>query len=209
MQRFFYLVRQAIACCLILLSSLSSVVAKADSYGHYPPKWHNSKFTVEVAENSTRFSFDTLSPVLPDGSPAYGNPFVTQGYIYPADTLKDGDSGVDALGNPLYPEKVIGEWTCRGVFVGEGMATLSGPVVNTTQLFSFYKTPGYDPAKLAKATTVVTEGVELIDIGVPVSRAITGGTGRFSRSRGEVQQTLLGFSDSFGVMLRIKFRAYR
>jgi hypothetical protein len=204
--------RNAITVTTVMLLSLGSFTASAGNYGagqHHWPDWYNSRFVVEVVENPLHFSFDKLSPVLADGSPAYGNPFITEGYIYPAGTLRQGDSGVDDQGKPLYPEKVLGQWTCRGVFVGEGMATTSGPMVATTQLFSFYKTPGFDPAKLTDATSVVTEGFELVDIGVPVTRAITGGTGRFSHTRGEVKQTLLGFSDAFGVSLRINFRAYR
>jgi hypothetical protein len=210
-----YLLTQArkvimsIAVVLVSLSSFTAHAADYDAAKQQWHNWHNSRFVVEVVENPLRFSFDQLSPVLNDGSPAYGNPFVTEGYIYPAGTLKDGDSGVDDQGKPLYPDKVLGQWTCRGVFVGEGMATITGPVVNTTQLFSFYKTQGYDPAKLSNATSVVTEGFEMVEVGVPVTRAITGGTGRFNRTRGEVKQTLLGYSEAFGVSLRIKFRAYR
>ena len=40
-------------------------------------------FEFEVAEDATRFAFDD-EPVFDDGMPGYGNPFVTQGYIYEA-----------------------------------------------------------------------------------------------------------------------------
>ena len=41
----------------------------------------------DVAEDMTRFVF-AEQPVHEDGMPAYGNPFITQGYIYPAGTLE-------------------------------------------------------------------------------------------------------------------------
>jgi hypothetical protein len=73
--------------------------------------------TVEVAENPYRFSFDTAGPLLVDATPAYGNSFVTQGYIYPKNTLQHGDSGVAANGNPSYPDLVLGEFrTIEGLW---------------------------------------------------------------------------------------------
>lgn len=189
---------------VLLFLSLGFAAVQADDYDALKVHRQAQGLIVDVAEDPSRFSFDTTGAVLEDGSPAYGNPFVTQGYIYPQGTLQNGDSGVDSEGNPLYPERVIGEWTCRGVFVGEGMATVSGPVVNTTQLFSFYRSPGHDSNKLTKAMSIVTEGFELADIGVPIKRAITGGTGRFLRASGEAKQELLGISEQFGVSLRIR-----
>ena len=80
----------------------------------------------DVAEDATRFVFDE-EPVDEDGLPEYGNSFVTQGYIYPEGTL-DGSNGVKANGEPEFPNKVIGEWTCRGWFIGEGATTETGTV---------------------------------------------------------------------------------
>lgn len=47
----------------------------------------------DVAEDLSRFVFSP-APVFDDGMPAYGNAFVTQGYIYPAGTL---DGGVELV----------------------------------------------------------------------------------------------------------------
>lgn len=195
----------------VVLVLLSLGGGGAHAHDRHAAKAHGRVkiLTVEVAENPLRFSFDTAGPLLEDGTPAYGNPFVTQGYLYPEGTLQPGDSGVDNDGNPSYPALVIGEWTCRGVFVGEGFATVTGPVVNTTQLFSFYRTPGHDAGKLANARSLITEGFELADVGVPISRAITGGTGRFRTASGESRQLLLGLSEQLGVSLRVKFRLRR
>jgi hypothetical protein len=42
--------------------------------------------------------------------PAHRNPFVTQGYVYPADTLKPGIDGVNEDGSPAFPDLVLGTW---------------------------------------------------------------------------------------------------
>ena len=168
-----------------------------------------------VAESGARFSFDE-APVFEDGLPAYGNAFVTQGFIYPYGTLNDSNGVIneyDDKGNlvdvhPEFPEQVIGEWVCRGYFIGNGFRTETGPVVITTQLYDFYAEPGaqVSPVKASGRLNLVTEGYELVDVGVPVERAVTGGTGRFKRARGEAVQVLLGTNASEGVNLRFSIR---
>jgi hypothetical protein len=142
---------------------------------------------VDIAEDGTRFVFDE-APVFDDGFPAYGNPFVTQGYIYPAGTLTDSN-GVNPDGTPEFPDKVIGEWTCRGYFIGDGAHTTEGAWVFTTQLFAFG-----DDADTGAETIVVT-GYEGAQPGAIVTGAITGGTGRYATARGEADQELLGFNN--------------
>jgi hypothetical protein len=150
----------------------------------------------DVAEDPTRFVF-APTPVDADGLPAYGNYFITQGYLYPEGTL-NGSDGVLSDGRPEFPDKVLGEWTCWGSHVGDGAKTKTGPIVVTTQLYRLGKQAG--------DRTVVTEGYELADVGVPVKRAITGGTGRFRSAGGEQVQRLLGFGASNGVKLRVTLR---
>jgi hypothetical protein len=123
----------------------------------------------DVAENARRFVFDE-TPLFPDGAPAYGNEFVTEGYIYPAGTL-NSTNGVNEDGSPEFPDQVIGRWVCRGWHVGEG-------------------------AKTAK----------LVDLNVPIQRAIIGGTGPFAEARGEATQTMIGFNQLNGVNLRFTIR---
>jgi len=143
--------------------------------------------TVDVAEDGTRFVFDE-APVFDDGAPAFGNPFVTQGYIYPAGTLTDSN-GVNPDGSPEFPDEVIGEWSCRGYFIGEGGHSTEGAWVFTTQLFAFgaHADTG--------AETIVVTGYEGVEPGVAVSGAITGGTGSYAAASGEASQTLLGFNN--------------
>jgi hypothetical protein len=150
----------------------------------------------DIAENGKRFVFEE-TPVHEDlnpPQPAYGNPFVTEGYIYPLNTL-NGSNGVKADGSPEFPEKVIGKWTCRGWFIGDGVKTTTGPWVITTQLYD-----------LGDQHTLITEGYEIADLNVAVLRGITGGTGPFMNARGQAAQTLLGFNVTGGVDLRFKIR---
>ena len=129
----------------------------------------------DVAEDGTHFVFD---PDLTDGDgmPGYGTSFVTHGYLYPAGTLSESN-GVNADGSPEFPDQVLGEWICRGWFVGEGMRTTTGAIVVTSQLYSFGDTPG--------EAMISSDGYELADVGVEIARAITGGTGSFVGAGGE------------------------
>lgn len=86
----------------------------------------------DMAEDATRFVC-AAQPAFEDGMPAYGNPFITQGYIYPEDTLGESN-GVAEDGSPEFADDLLGEWTCRGWMVGDGMRTKTGPMVITTQL---------------------------------------------------------------------------
>ncbi|MDQ3987648.1 MAG: hypothetical protein M3291_00320 [Actinomycetota bacterium] len=143
---------------------------------------------VDIAENGTRFVSDE-APVFPeDGMPAYGNSFLTQGYIYPAGTL-NGSNGVNPDGTPEFPDKVIGEWSCRGYFIGDGAHTTKGAWVYSTQMFAF----GED-ADSGNQTVLVT-GYEGSEVGVPVTGAVTGGTGEYATARGEAEQRLLGLNN--------------
>jgi hypothetical protein len=142
---------------------------------------------VDIAEDGTRFVFGE-TPVFDDGMPAHGNPFVTQGYIYPAGTLTDSN-GVNPDGSPEFPDEVIGEWTCNGYFIAEGAHTTEGAWVFTTQLFAFG-----DDADTGGETIVVT-GYEGAEPGAVVTGAITGGTGQYATARGEAEQELLGINN--------------
>ena len=153
----------------------------------------------DIAEIGTRFVYDE-APVFEDDFPAYGNPFITEGYIYAAGTLGESD-GVLPNGEPEFPDQVLGKWVCRGYFIGDGAHTTTGPWVITTQVFDLGDAPGEQ--------TIVTEGFELSDIGVAGDRAITGGTGHYSRARGQMMQTLIGFNETMGVNLQVELNVNR
>jgi hypothetical protein len=145
---------------------------------------------IEVAENGTLFRVDPDLAFEDDGMPARGSTFVAQGYIYPKGTLT-GANGANPDGSPEFPDKVIGTWICYGIHVGDGAHTATGPWVVTTQIYDFDDEHG--------AETIVSDGYELVDIGVPVMRAITGGTGEFANARGEVEEISHGFNASLGI----------
>jgi hypothetical protein len=165
--------------------------------------------TVEVAEIGSRFI-----PDLAEGGtvPRRGTTFVTEGYIYPEGTLTCADgvcNGVvyDAAGNPSpeFPDEVIGTWTCYGSFTEDAETASTGPLLLSTQMYDMGESPGAD--------TILSSGWELADIGVPVSRAITGGTGDHAGATGVQTQTLLGFNNTetivgdapaFGVGLHVE-----
>jgi hypothetical protein len=150
---------------------------------------------MEIAEDGARFIFDE-APVYDDGMPAHGNSFVTFGYIYPAGTL-NGSNGVLENGEPEFPELVLGEWYCRGYMIGEAAHAETGEWVISTQTFKFNE-------DVYSGAILVTEGFEIADFNVPVTRAITGGTGQFRSARGEGTQQLLGFTDAMGVNLSVE-----
>ncbi len=177
---------------LALLGAAAVGVGAAQAAG-----WSNASTEVvqfDVAEDMSRFVFDK-DVTHADGMPKHGSAFITQGYIYPYGTL-NGSNGVLANGKPEFPTKVIGEWTCRGWFVGEGAHAKTGPMVITTQLYNLGQELGN--------RTLVSEGYELADVGIAIERAITGGTGAYRMARGEARQTFLGFNATEGVNLRLK-----
>ena len=146
----------------------------------------------QVAEDGTRFVFDDLN-LLEDGMPGYGSAFVTQGYIYPEGTL-NGTNGVLENGDPEFPDLVLGEWTCFGWMIGDGAHTTTGEWVISTQVYKFND-----------GSTIVTDGFEVVDFEVPVTRAITGGTGAYNGASGELEQVLHGFTEQMGVNLTVEF----
>jgi hypothetical protein len=149
----------------------------------------------DMAEDFTRLSVAGEPVHADDGLPAYGNAFITQGYLYPPGTLTEGN-GVNPDGSPEFPELVLGEWTCRGWHVGDGAHTTTGPWVVTTQLYNFGGEWG--------TVSLASDGYELADVGVELARPIIGGTGPFAGARGEVRQTLLGFNAINGVNVRFE-----
>lgn len=160
----------------------TSIISAADGYRHRP-----RTLEVDIAENGTRFVIDE-APAFDDGFPAYGNAFITEGYIYPAGTLTD-TNGINPDGSPEFPDDVIGKWSCTGYFIADGAHTTKGSWVYTTQLLAFGDNP------VDGRETIVVTGYEGAEAGKTVTGAITGGTGRYATARGEADQALLGFNN--------------
>lgn len=148
----------------------------------------------DVAEDGTRFIFDE-APVHDDGLPDGGNAFVTEGYIYEAGAIADG-AGVNADGTPTHPDLVVGSWYCEGHMLGEGALAETGPWVISKQVF--------DLGPQAGSTTIVSDGLELVDHEVEGFRAIVGGTGRYQTASGQQGQVLHGHNESEGVQLSVE-----
>ena len=176
------------------LSAAPIVSEGIETEAQEAPAAARKRLQFDVAEDGTRFFFDE-APIFDDGLPAYGNSFVTQGYIYEHGTL-DGSNGVLPDGSPEFPDKVIGSWTCRGWFIGDGAHTASGPWVITTQL--------YDLGEKAGDISLMSDGYEIADVNEAVQRAIIGGSGPYRKARGEASQVLLGFNTTEGVNLRFE-----
>ena len=156
----------------------------------------------DVSEDASRFLFDD-APAHPDGMPDGGNEFVTSGYLYPEGFLYlNQGQGTTEDGAPAFPDEVVGSWTCRGVFLGEG-AYETGAALATTQTYMLYDEPGFEVDKMS-ATTIVTEGFEMMVEDVSVTRAITGGSGAHVGARGEQHQVMTGLNPSLGVNLSVE-----
>jgi len=160
------------------------------------------RFEIDVScdANSIRFEGPMgPNPDNPDGDPGphpyYGASFVVQGVIYSEGTLRTAgfeSTGLMPDGTPEFPDRVIGQWTCRGWFVGDskdpargGIFTPTGPFVATTQIYNLDTENQGDQL-------LISDGVELIDLNVPFKRPITGGTGIYRKARGEVTQSAIG-----------------
>ena len=149
--------------------------------------------TVEVAETGSRFVPDP-DHVDADGNPTRGNYFVTEGYIYESGTLTCVDGACDGVvydeagvPSPEFPDALLGTWTCYGVFTEDATAT-TGAFVGTTQIFDLGDGAGED--------IIITSGQEYIDIGLPVSRVVVGGTGQYAGVEGVQTQTFIGINNA-------------
>jgi hypothetical protein len=146
------------------------------------------RFTVDVAEDFTRFTPTLLSP--DDLEPKRGSFFLTEGRIFPRNTIS-GD-GADFDPNSA---GAIGLWFCRGTHLADATKIISGEAqiwVATTQN---YLLPD-------DRRSIATEGREG---SVPIVRTIVGGTGAYRGYIGEQRQELLGFNKTGGVNLRVTF----
>lgn len=146
-------------------------------------------FTLDVACRA-----DTFRPMpVPDStppidSPAYGAPFLVEGFVFTDGTIPQGEDGWDHTS-----VSAVGTWICRGWLIIRDERP--SPQAVTTQQYHFE--PIGDDV-LAPPDQLVSEGVEGADeSGWSVVRAVAGGTGRFSGARGEVIQQHIGTNISF------------
>jgi hypothetical protein len=157
----------------------------------------------DVAENGFKFAFQQ-EPLESNGFPAYGNPFVTTGYLYSAGTLTVNGSGVvngvNADGSAQFSGSTRkGTWHCTGWFIGpQGANTTTGAWTNTVTLY-----------QITGKGEIATAGLELSDLNVTGTRAVTGGTSTYKRASGTQEQKLIGFNQTGGVGLRVTLKIFR
>jgi hypothetical protein len=146
------------------------------------------EFTIDVAEDMDLF----VEPRVPTGTePVRGSFFVTEGKIFPANTIP-GSSGTQF--DPKAIPGSIGVWFCKGTFLVKGSVfDQSAMAVLTDQLFLM-------PNDGRSIATTGTEGS-----GTAV-RPVIGGTGMFAGYTGEQTQQFLGFNKTGGVNIRVTFR---
>jgi Dirigent-like protein len=197
----------ALAALPIPLTLAAAVAPHAAAKGQQP----GGSLTVEVAETGSRFVPDEHF-VDSNGVPTRGNYFITEGYLYEPGTLTCTDGVCDGVvyddagtPSPEFPDRVLGSWTCYGTHTSDAATTASGAIVVTTQVFDLGTAPGEH--------TIVTSGFELIDVDVPIERAIVGGTGQYAGAEGVETQSLLGLNNPelvidgvpyFGVSLAVR-----
>ncbi len=155
----------------------------------------------------------------------HGGEFITHGILYPKGTIDCDEffcNGVDENGNPEFPEKVIGTWTCKGWLVGQGAFAGSGAWTATSQIYSFTADPEIKKAQASGEfnlqffdysneygqRTITTDGFES-PASRRVQRSITGGTGIYGGVRGIQGQKLIGFNPTGGIVLEVDFRFAR
>lgn len=196
-----------------VLAGIGLVVAALFASSSMVGATNQSTISFDVAEDPSRFFFEGDAVIRGgelDGLPAYGDGFITEGFLYAPGTLSADDPGVECeFGpdgfpiscEPLY--EVIGTWTCWGHHIGDGAATAEGDeIVVTTQVFEIYRDDG-------GVETIVTNGFEKAGVGVEDYRAVTGGTGDYTTARGSQFQVGLGLHpEYFNIRLHESFSIF-
>lgn len=149
----------------------------------------------DVAENAIGYAW-AGNPELTGGLPAERTAFMTQGYIYPEGTLTE-DNGVNPDGSPEFPDKVLGQWSCWGWYLGSEAPDGTARWL-TSHLVNFGDEPG--------GATLVSEGYSIDDMEVALERAIVGGTGPYAGAAGVQIETNLGFNATNGINIRYEYR---
>ena len=135
-------------------------------------------FVLDVAIDAHTLSLNNNDPADP-ANPRRGTTFIVYGKVFPGGTIPSGVT-------PFDPNMAgsIGTWVCRGVFLADFADIMSGAAslsFDTTQMFLL----------TTNENALFTEGFEG-NVGVTTHRTVTGGTGRFRRVIGEVQQRTIG-----------------
>jgi hypothetical protein len=90
---------------------------------------------------------------------------------------------------------VLGQWLCYGWYLGADDHVGAAPWVSS-HLFNFGEAWG--------EATLVTEGFDIDDMAVPMTRAVAGGSGPYADARGTQIETNLGFNATDGLNIRFE-----
>lgn len=145
----------------------------------HPDSRSRARLELDVACLGDTFAPDFAGAVDADAGDLRGTTFNVEGLVYPAGTVPPGD-GFDPAG-----PAPTGLWLCQGWFILHPARGL--PHVATTQHYLLGLVTDDRPSPPTQLTSSGVEG------GVPDSvRAVTGGTGRYRKARGQVTQTVIG-----------------
>jgi hypothetical protein len=147
---------------------------------------------LDVAFDGATFVLNQVAP----GAPAItrGDTFVLNGKVFPGGTIPSG-TGFDPNSSGS-----IGNFVCRGtsLFSAAEIEAGAAPFVATAQTFL-----------LDGGSTLIAEGLEAG--ASPITRAVTGGWGKYSGANGEVTLELLGFNvtglENYRCTFRLKKQA--
>jgi hypothetical protein len=90
---------------------------------------------------------------------------------------------------------VLGQWLCYGWYLGTDDHVGAAPWVSS-HVFNFGGTWG--------EATLVSEGFDIDDVAVPMTRAIAGGSGPYGDARGTQVETNLGLNATDGLNIRFE-----
>lgn len=138
----------------------------------------------DAVEDHNGFLFESTQAASMTKDAPYIRRFTGNGYIYPAGTLSEDVTGVDASGNPALPNLVIGHWTSEGWYVGNARQSTTGAWIVSRQVFVF-----------ETGETLITRGEEMVNQTDPSPKAIIGGTEDTTILPEVLYQTLLGYTD--------------
>lgn len=176
----------------VLGLTLTATVVQADI--------RRETFTIDIAGDCNRFITEGKGHLDPELNPVFGDNFVQEGVIYEGGTFATYcpdtlDCGLDENGNPEFPDRVIGKWTCFGAFIGEGLETPEGAWIASTQVYEFDAEEVASNVFTPGSHGLVSHGTERVDF-EPWLRAVTGGYGKFKRTTGQVEQVKVGFNQT-------------
>lgn len=160
--------------------------------GHRPRRRGRgrNRFSFDVACRGSTFRVTFPPDANPAGGDLYGGHIMVEGYMYRAGTLPVGASSFDPENDAAHPH--VGHWFCLSTFLihpRRGVPHLLGH-----QQYVFGRMTADRPNVANQLASHGFEGADSANVNF--TRAITGGTGRYSRARGSAVQDTLGTNAS-------------